>query len=431
MEKIVAFLDLQKQIRDVKNMSDLAFLAANKTHDIISYKHAVFWTWDGTSVQLDTISGMATLDRNSPYAIWLKSFIEKELKISKDKIEFFEKEEEGEWIAIHNHLIRFETQTDGLIGGLWIESDSLFSDGQIELLSEIADCYTQAVSLIHLRSQKKAVFSIFGMGKYKKYTAIALLAAFFFPVRLSITAPAEIVAMDAVSITMPYDGVLEKINVDPSTTISEGDILAVMDKTAIQTELDQAKQALKTVQSSLSRAGMESLRTEDKKQDLQALRAEIAAKRIDFNYAQDRFKNTDIASPVSGVAIFSDKSSLEGRALRTGEKIMTVADPSKQQLLVRIPVQSLLPIDKGQALSFFVTTQPFTGYDATISSIGYEPSADPDGLLTYKIRAKLGKEQQDLRIGWQGTAKIKSNWSIWGYALLRRPLIALRNLLGV
>jgi len=136
-------------------------------------------------------------------------------------------------------------------------------------------------------------------------------------------------------------------------------------------------------------------------------------------------------APDNGVAIFSDKTSLEGRALSMGEKIMTIADPDNQQLLVRIPVQSLLPIADNQPMSFYLNTNPLNHYDGVISTIGYEPSPDPDGLLTYKIRATFDVDQGDLRIGWQGTAKIKSDWSIMGYALLRRPLIALRNILGV
>jgi len=430
-DKIITLLNLQKQIRDADRVEDLGFLVANKTHDLVTYKQSVFWMWNGSSVTLKNISGMATLDVNSPYAIWLKSIVEKNIKSSDGTISHLEKTNDGEWLAPHNYIGKFQKNNGDLLGGIWIERDAVMGQSQTELLSEISECYTHALSHIKLMTDKNRLSNLFGMGKYKKYILLALLLAFFFPVRLSITAPAEIIAMDAVSITMPYDGVLEDISVSPSDEVKGNDVLAVLDKTAIKTELDQANQALKTAQSSLSRAGMQSIQMQEKKQDLQALRAEIAAKKIDVDYARERFENAEIMAPDDGVAIFSDKTSLEGRALRTGEKIMTIANPDNQQLLVRIPVSALLPIADNQPLSFYLNTQPLNHYDGVISTIGYEPSPDPDGLLTYKVRAKFDADQGDLRIGWQGTAKIKSDWSIMGYALLRRPLIALRNILGV
>jgi len=112
---------------------------------------------------------------------------------------------------------------------------------------------------MYLRSQRRRLAQVFGMGKYKKYILLALLIGFVWPVRLSITAPAEVIARDAIPITMPYDGVLEEVLVSPSDVVKADDVLAILDETAIKTELDQASLALKTAQASLSRAGMQSI----------------------------------------------------------------------------------------------------------------------------------------------------------------------------
>ena len=117
--------------------------------------------------------------------------------------------------------------------------------------------------------------------------------------------------------------------------------------------------------------------------------------------------------------------------MKTGEKLMLIANPNDTELLIRIPIDSLLPISEKSKTSFYLNVTPLSSYCATIKSIGYQASPDPDGLLTYKMRADIKQKDKDLRIGWKGTAKIKSNWSILGYAVLRKPLIALRNLLGL
>jgi multidrug efflux pump subunit AcrA (membrane-fusion protein) len=269
--------------------------------------------------------------------------------------------------------------------------------------------------------------------KNRRVIAIVAAVLFFFPTHLTITAPAEIVAASSKVISIPYDGVLEKITIKPGEAVKQGDVIALMDHTTIEAQVDQAQQALNTAQVSLSKTGIESLRDQDsrKKADLQLLRAEIATKRIELDYAKTLFDKTSIKALSDGVAIFADSNSLEGKPMKTGEKLMLIADPDDAELLIRAPIDSLLPISEKSKTSFYLNVTPLSSYKATIKSIGYQASPDPDGLLTYKIRADIKQQDKNLRIGWKGTAKIKSNWSILGYAALRKPLIALRNLLGL
>jgi hypothetical protein len=71
---------------------------------------------------------------------------------------------------------------------------------------------------------------------------------------------------------------------------------------------------------------------------------------------------------------------------------------------------------------------PLSYFTTHIQTIGYQASPDADGLLTYKLRGSLPEaDKHSFRIGWQGSATVYTDWSILGYALLRRPLIALRT----
>jgi hypothetical protein len=99
-------------------------------------------------------------------------------------------------------------------------------------------------------------------------------------------------------------------------------------------------------------------------------------------------------------------------------------------VLIRVPVDSLVKIDQNAPVKFFLNVSPLVGLRADIRSIGYQASPDPDGLLTYKIRATPATKKA-LRIGWKGTAKIKGDWTLLSYALLRRPVMALRRLTGL
>ena len=203
-----------------------------------------------------------------------------------------------------------------------------------------------------------------------------------------------------------------------------------MDQTNLKAETDQAEQELQTAQVSLSRAGLESLSNAEKKADLQLLRAEIAQKRIALEYAQERLSKTNISAPTDGIAIFADANAFEKKPMHTGEKLMVIAQPEETEALITVPVDAMLPISKDSPASFYLNTQPLETHKADITSIGYQASVDPDGQLTYKIRANID-DTEAMRIGHKGTAKIKSHWSILGYAVLRRPLIAMRNIIGL
>ncbi len=431
MNKIVTLLELQKQIREAKTIKDIGFLAANRTHDLIAYKQAVFWIKNPYGIELKTLSGSATLDDNSPYAIWLKKIIIDKIGDDNSPTVFIEADDkDGEWVASHNHLISFKTNHEGVLGGLWVESDMFFCDCQVELMHELSDCFAQSLALLRARESRLSLFGFLKFGGYRKWIMMACLALFFLPVRLSMTAPAEIVPDNPTTITMPFDGVIDDIPVNAGDKVQANDVLATMDEIQLKTEMDRADNALRAAQKSLSRAGMESLRSEDKKLELQKLRSDIDLKRVDYNFMREKFDQTTITTPVNGVAIYSDKSALTGRPLQTGETIMMIADPAQVELLVNVPVHSFLPVNKGQAVSFYLNNSPLSYRSATITSIGYQASNGADGLMTYKIRATMD-DQNDIRIGWKGTAKIKTDWTILGYALLRRPLIALRNITGI
>ena len=77
MNKIAFLLGLQKQARDAQSIDDLGFVIANKTHDLIAYRQAIFWTCDGPDIDLKTASGSVNIDQSGPYALWLKNLIKK------------------------------------------------------------------------------------------------------------------------------------------------------------------------------------------------------------------------------------------------------------------------------------------------------------------------------------------------------------------
>lgn len=440
MDKILILLDLIKQTAQAEDKQAFQHIALNKTNDLVPYKQAIFWEKTDFGIMLGNVSGNNTLDKNAPYAQFLKTFIKNRTTsdehvecMSYDNVDAASQADWKEYIGKHAALIYLHTQEEGILGGLWLERDKAFNKGEKGILEELAIGYSQSYALLEMREKGSFLSPWKRLKKYQKILWLLFLILCLLPIRLSVTAPAEIVAKDPMVVTVPFDGVIDEVDVTPGERVTNNMTVFTMDKTDLEGQIDAARQSLQSAQKNLSRLRRESISAPEKKVEITRLNSEIAERKIEFENIQTLLARSDIKSPANGIAIFSDVNEFEGQPVNTGTKIMTIADPQKSELLIKIPVDNMLPITTQNPVEFFLNVAPLDGYEAQIISMGYQASPDSDGLLTYKIRANINNHDADTqpRIGWKGTAKIKGQWNILAYSILRRPLIALRNISGL
>lgn len=426
MDKLFTLLELQHQAQGAISRDALIHIIVNETHKLVSYKQAVFWSAEGLSLRLEKVSGNAEIDHQGLYATDVKRSVGEHTHLDQTLVLL-----QPDKHKTHGAVVLFRTAEEGLLGGLWLESDAAYNEAEQRILEEMAGIYTQCLALWSLRSHA-AFWGSWKKIKHGKAIALAaLLVLLVFPVKLSITAPAEIVAREAQIVTVPFEGMIGDVAVKPGDSVKTGDILVTMDQQAIQAQMDMAQQDMMVAQSALARVQRESLASPDKKMDMMRLQEEIESKRIAYDYAASLKERSEIRASRDGVAVFSDPYSLRGKPAHTGDKVMMVADPADYEVIVRVPAEAMVPISKDSDASFYLSVSPLSGHDINIESIGYQASPDADGLLTYKITATLGDHAKDLRIGWKGTAKIEGGWTVLSYAILRRPILSLRNLTGI
>lgn len=444
MDKTFVFLEIQKQLLKASSSDALGFVGVNKTRDLVKYDQAIFWRWKGEKVTFSQASGNVTMDTKTVYAQFLGKLFTHYVRENKDGTDDSEpimlsirtipesfKDDWAEHCAPFGALLLLQTEEEGVLGGLYIERKTEFQDPEKAILEELTFTMSEALALTLLREKRSLIGVWQNIGRIQKYLWMAFIVLMVFPVRLSITAPAEIVADSPVILTVPYDGMVESIDVKPGDTVKYGAVLAQMDEEQYRAQAGSAKQALEIAQASLSSARRESLSVPEKKADIQRLQSEIALKQIEFDFAQSMLDKSTITAPRDGVAVFSDANALLGRPMRMGETLLSIADPTEQEILIRVPVDAMIPIDSTAPVNFYLNVAPLQGHSAEIISIGYQAERDPDGLMTYKIRAIPHHGADDLRIGWKGSAKISGQWTILGYAILRRPLAAFRTMTGL
>lgn len=432
MEKLFSLLELQAQARAADTRQSLLHVIVNETRKIIPYEHACSWEWQGTQILFGKVSGNGGFDEKGAYATSLCEKIAQELE-KKSSSDFIAVRGEGDGgaVSFEGALMIFRTAQEGLIGGVWFEKAGSYNDAEIRLGEEIAAIYAHLLALWQRREGTNGI-GLRGLWRNaRKFLTLALVIAFFFPVRHAITAPAEIVARSAQVATAPFDGIVGTVHVTPGDPVKAGDVLFSMRQDDLDARMDMAKQELSVAKDMLSRLERESLAAPEKRGGIARVRQEIGTREIEYDYALSLRERSEVRAARDGVAVFADASGLAGKPVRAGDKIMTVAGEGDTELLIRIPADSLIPFDKSADTYFYPSLMPLSRKGASIKSIGYQASADPDGLLTYKVTAALPENSASLRIGWKGTAKIYGGWTIFSYAVMRKPLLMLRTFLGV
>lgn len=442
MDKILILLDLIKQASTAEDKNAFIFTALNKTNDLIPYKQAIFWQNTDFGIKISDVSGNMTVDKNGPYAQYLKTYIKSNIQDKdRNKVQLFSHDtihasQQSDWtehIGAHSASVTLQTDEEGLMAGLWLEREKPFNEAEQNILEELATAYAQSYALLTMRERASLLSPLKRIKKHQRILFLLFVITCLTPVRLTVTAPTEIVARSPIVITVPFDGVIDEITVNPGDNVKIGQTLFVMDRTDLEGKIKTTDQALKSAQRNLSRLRREVLRAPEKKSEITSLNSQIAERKIEYEHAEKLLERSNAKSPTDGLAIFSDSNEFEGQPVSTGTKIMTIADPRKSELLIRVPIDTMLPINEKSPVEFFLNVTPLKGHKAKIISMGYQPSADADGILSYKIRAQITEKNNasPIRIGWKGTAKIKGEWTILAYSILRRPLIAIRNLTGV
>lgn len=457
LKQLLILVSLIKNVRHVSGKPALEFLMVNQTFNMVPYRQSVYWEWDGEFVKVKTISGLIEIDQDGPYILWLQNII-KDLVVSKGKSSYladenkseyagvhvitsndcdeYGKAEWKEWLSKHVVLVVFKNSKGKIIGGLLMDREKEFNPLEIALIEDVGDSYAYSLEYFQKKSSDKSFSLGFGSifkrsGKTMRYIWVFLILVLFIPVRMSATAPAEVVAYKPDVIAIPFNGTIEEILVRPGAFVKEGETLIRMDQTMLQNKSDMAESEMEIAQIALQKTEREAMTDRSKLAEIAILKSQLAQKSAEKEYADELLGKANITADRDGIAVFADPNSFRGKPVSAGEQIMVLADPEKSELLIRVPVDSMIEIDQSIPAKFFLSVMPLANHYAEYQSIGYQASPDGDGLLTYKIRARFMDSEQAPRIGWTGVGKVYGGWTILAANMLRRPLVAMRRKLGI
>ncbi len=143
-------------------------------------------------------------------------------------------------------------------------------------------------------------------------------------------------------------------------------------------------------------------------------------------------ERTVVKSPRDGVAFFADRRDLIGRPVAAGEKLMEIVDPKDYQFNIDLPVSDAIVLKPGARVKVFLDFDPLNPVEAMLVRSDYKARARDGQVLAFRLVAEpITKPLPDLRLGVRGTAEVFSDKAPLIIYLLRRPLAAARQHLGL
>ena len=231
-------------------------------------------------------------------------------------------------------------------------------------------------------------------------------------------------------VSATQDGVIERILVRPNQPVTPGMPLVRYDGAVVRNRLAVARQNIGVAQADLERATGKSFNDEAARAELRTLRAKVAEKSAESRYLEELTGRLDIHAVKGGVAIFSDAEEWVGRPVQSGERIMMLADPSKIWITLFLPPDEAIPLDTYPEVRVYLDIDPLNSLSGQVVESSYEAVLTPEGHLAFLMRANLDPGLAIPRVGLKGVARVYGDYRLLGYVLMRKPLRAMRRIVG-
>ena len=448
-------LQLQNKICLSNTPEAFHYTAVNETLLLVSYRQAALWRYGPGQGQIEAVSGLPIFEREAPYIQWLSSVFShlstqdhtQITPITQADLPETLSQYWSEWLPRHALWLPLilpsqtpelseasEAWDDGeKIGGFFLAREGPWRETEKQLLSQLALTMVPVWwGLLARRNRWRRLWEKRPrLGRV--FTTAILLGTLLLPVRQSVLAPAEIVALKPTIVRAPIDGVVDSFLVRPNEPVTQNQPLFTLDATKLTNRRQVTEKELEVAQAEHRRALQKVLRDPSDKAKVALLKGRVAQQTTDLAYIHQQLERTKIAAGRAGLAVFTDENDWIGRPVKLGERIMMLADPEQVEIEIRLPVADAVTLTLGADIELFLAINPNHAYAATLRYASYQADLSPEGILAYRLKAEIKAHEQAARprLGLRGTAKIYGEEVRLFYYLLRRPLAMARQHLGL
>lgn len=316
-----------------------------------------------------------------------------------------------------------------VFGGMLMARDSVWGKDDAAISSRLALAYAHAWREL---ATAKAFGAERAWRRSWKPLALVGLAALALPLPVTALAPVEIVARDPMIVAAPIDGVIDSIAVDPGMAVNAGDVLVRLSDTALRNRASVARQEVIVAEEKAKQAAIRAINDVQGRHELGLAQAEFELKKAEFAFASDVLDRSVIRAGRSGLAVYSGKASWAGRPVATGERIMEIADPDHVEARIDLAVPDAIALKPDSRVQIFLDVDPLHPWSGEVVRSDYRARPSDSDVLSFKTIARIDEDGRPKpRIGLRGTAKVAGDRVPLLLYLLRRPISAARQWIGL
>jgi multidrug resistance efflux pump len=430
-------LRLEAEARQAATVGELAFLIANETIRIAKCRQAFVLAGRGERFTVKAVTSIGSVDRNAPRIRWIEAMTrslgaEKGFGAPCDfALPAFCPPDDPEHKTYPFRFfawLPFRLRNGIVFGGMLLSREIPWGEQDLLIARRLSETYAHAWA------------ALAGEGKLKRRikmkpliaaAAIATIALGFYPVPMTVLAPVEVAPIAPRIIAAPMDGVIDSIAVNPDQAVRKGEPLLTMSDVMLRNELAVAEQDVRVAEAKLMQVTQGAVGDPKLRANLAVSRSELTVAAAKRDYARDMLERSRVVAPSDGIAIYTDRRDWVGRPVTTGERVMEVADPSRMQLRIDVPVADAIAVAQGAKVRAFLDSDPLNPANARVVAASFEARMIEGDVLAYRIYATLDNVPEHMRLGIRGTAQISGENVFLAYYLFRKPISVLRQRFGL
>jgi HlyD family secretion protein len=265
------------------------------------------------------------------------------------------------------------------------------------------------------------VFALKPFAKKKTATSFETVKVEKGNISNTVTATGTIEALKSVNVGTQVSGILQHVYVDFNDNVKQGQILAKLDETPLQTSLDQSQSALNQAQAQLNyqEATFNRLKVlydkklisqsdydqavynyENSKGSLSNARSALARAKVNLDYAT-------ITSPIAGVVL--NRAVEEGQTVAASFSTPTlftiVNDLTQMQVETSVDEADIGKVKQGQRVEFTVDAYPDMKFGGTVSEVRLQP-VTTNNVVTYVVILSAPNPDKKLMPGMTASSTI-------------------------
>jgi RND family efflux transporter MFP subunit len=239
----------------------------------------------------------------------------------------------------------------------------------------------------------------------------------------------EFVAQEEISLSNKVGGTVLKVNMDVGDVVTEGDVIAQIDKEDYRLRLDSANAQLKVAEASLNSARREFARKEKLfredppaitesayelvKTQLEMAEAQFNSAKVAVQIAEKALNDTDVKAEITGTVgkargskvkgVVSERRISAGEFAASGAVLLKIIIIQPIKMKFAVPERYAADISKGSPVSAKLRAFPELDFSGSVSRVN--PTVDP-ATRTLPLEAEFANEEAVIKPGFFAECKL-------------------------